>query len=122
MVAGNLQQAHVALEAARPVLQGILKRNDFSLLAVALVDFHDPMEALVEAAARGDDARVVALYAAAHAGMQAVEAQAQDAEIRAIRGHLDELLALARAGRRDALPAAGEQLKRSFAKVYLVRG
>lgn len=119
---GDLQRAHVALEAARPVLQGILKRNGFSLLAVALVDFHDPMEALVEAAARKDAARAVALHAAADASLRGVEAQANDADIQAIRTHLDELLALARSGRNDALPGKGDQLKRSFAKVYLARG
>jgi hypothetical protein len=36
---GDLSQAHVALEHVRPVFQDIFKRNNFSMLAVALVGF-----------------------------------------------------------------------------------
>ena len=33
-----------------PIFQDILKRNNFSLLAISLVDFHDVMETVIEAA------------------------------------------------------------------------
>jgi hypothetical protein len=41
---GNLPESHLAFEKIRPIFQDILKRNNFSLLAVSLVDFHDVME------------------------------------------------------------------------------
>lgn len=44
--AGDLKAAHYALEGFRPIFQEIFKRNGFSLLAITLVDFHDPMEKL----------------------------------------------------------------------------
>jgi len=47
---GELKQAHLDLEKVRPIFQDILKRNNFSLLAVYLVDFHDVMEKVIEAA------------------------------------------------------------------------
>jgi hypothetical protein len=122
LAAGELPRAHLTFEQARPLLQGMLKRNDFSLLAVALVDFHDPMELLLAAAAAKDSARIVALHPQVSEAFKAVEQQAGDPEIAAIRSNLDGLLALALAGNANALPAKADELKRSFVKVYLARG
>jgi len=119
---GDLQKAHLGLEEARPLLHGILKRNNFSLLAVALVDFHDPMELIVEAAERKDASKIGALYPQVSESLKVVEAQANDGDILAIRRHLEDLRALALAGKPEALSAKADQLKRSFAKVYLARG
>ncbi|MDD4989638.1 MAG: DUF2892 domain-containing protein, partial [Candidatus Pacebacteria bacterium] len=46
---GSLQEAHLSLESVRPLFQDILKRNNFSLLAISLVDFHDAMEKILTA-------------------------------------------------------------------------
>lgn len=119
---GDLPRAHLALEQARPILQDILKRNDFSLLAVALIDFHDAMELVIDAANAKDAAKVGALYNQVSESLKAVEAQANDAEIQAIRKNLDVVLDLAKAAKADALPAKADELKRSFVKVYLARG
>ena len=122
VTSGDLPRAHLALEEARPILQAILKRNGFSLLAVALVDFHDAMELVIDAANAKDAAKVGALYNQVSESLKAVEAQANDAEIQAIRKNLDSLLDLAKAAKTDALPAKADELKRSFVKVYLARG
>jgi Protein of unknown function (DUF2892) len=119
---GDLPRAHLALEQARPILQAILKRNGFSLLAVALVDFHDAMELVIDAANAKDAAKVSALYNQVSDSLKAVEAQANDTEIQAIRKNLDGVLDLAKAAKTDALPAKADELKRSFVKVYLARG
>ena len=119
---GDLQQAHLDLEQIRPVFQEMFKRNGFSMLAVALVDFHDAMELMLEAANARDSARLVALHAVVSDKLKAVEAEANDSEIQAIRNNLDGLAALARAARIEQLPAKGEELKSSFVKVYLKRG
>jgi len=119
---GDLPRAHVALEQARPILQAILKRNGFSLLAVALVDFHDAMELIIDAANAKNAGKVGALYNQVSDSLKAVEAQANDAEIQTIRKNLDGVLDLAKAVKADALPAKADELKRSFVKVYLARG
>ena len=119
---GDLQQAHLALEKVRPVFQQVFKRNGFSMLAVALVDFHDDMELMLEAAASKNADKLVALYPQVSDKLKAIEAEANDAEIQTIRQNLDALRALAEAKTLDALPAAGDALKTSFVKVYLKRG
>jgi hypothetical protein len=119
---GDLHQAHLDLEKVRPVFQEIFKRNGFSLLSVALVDFHDAMELMLDAANQKNTANLVALYPQVSDKLKAVEAEANDAEIQAIRSNLDALLALAQATSTDAMAAKGEQLKSSFIKVYLQRG
>ena len=119
---GDLPRAHLALEQARPILQDILKRNDFSLLAVALIDFHDAMELVIDAANAKEAAKVGALYNQASESLKRVEARANDAEIQAIRKNLDGVLDLAKAAKTGALPAKADELKRSFVKVYLARG
>jgi hypothetical protein len=119
---GDLQQAHLALEKVRPVFQQMFKRNGFSMLSVALVDFHDDMELMLEAAASKNADKLVALYPQVSDKLKAIEAEANDAEIQTIRKNLDALRTQAEAKTLDALPAAGDALKTSFVKVYLKRG
>ena len=119
---GDLHEAHLALEGVRPVFQNMFKRNGFSMLSVALVDFHDAMETILAPAAAKDAAGVVALHPAVSEKLKAVEAEQNDSEIQDIRKALETLLASAQAGEADALPALGEALKSSFVKVYLKRG
>jgi hypothetical protein len=119
---GDLHQAHLDLEKIRPVFQDIFKRNGFSLLAVALVDFHDAMELILDAANAKDAEKVKQLHPLLSDKFKPVELESNDAEIQAIRKNLDELLTLAQAGRLAALPAQADQLKSSFVKVYLKRG
>jgi hypothetical protein len=120
--AGDLQKAHLALEGVRPVFQDLFKRNGFSMLSVTLVDFHDAMELMLEAGIAKDAAKLQSLYPQVDAKMKAVEAEAGDADILAIRANLDALLKAAQQGDADALPKRADQLKSSFVKVYLQRG
>ena len=119
---GDLLQAHLDLEKVRPVFQDVFKRNGFSMLAVALVDFHDAMELILTAATEKDAAKVAALYPEISDKLKIVEAEANDDEIKAIRAALEDVLSTANAGQLDALPAKGDTLKTSFVKVYLKRG
>lgn len=119
---GDLHQAHLDLEKVRPVFQDMFKRNGFSMLAVALVDFHDAMELMLEAGNAKDDKKLITLYPEVSDKLKVVEAEANDAEIQLIRKNLDDLLAAAREARRDQLPATADALKTSFVKVYLKRG
>ena len=119
---GDLHQAHLDLEKVRPVFQELFKRNGLSLLAVALVDFHDAMELLLDAARARDGVKVQALYPSVSEKLQQVELQAQDSEIQAIRARLDAVKAAAESGSVGDLPGLSEQLKSSFVKVYLQRG
>lgn len=119
---GDLALAHKQLETVRPAFQEIFKRNGFSMLSISLVDFHDAMELIIDPANVKDGQQVVAIYPQVSEKLRAVEAEANDAEIQAIRASLDELLRLARSGATDALPAQAGKLKSSFVKVYLVRG
>jgi len=119
---GDLHAAHLDLEKVRPVFQDMFKRNGFSMLAIALVDFHDAMELALDAANAKNANKVIALYTQISEKLKVVEAEANDAEIQAIRQHLDALLALANESKNDQLAAKGEALKSSFVKVYLKRG
>lgn len=119
---GDLQQAHLALEGVRPVFQDLFKRNGFSMLSVTLVDFHDAMELMLEAGNAKDAARLQVLYPQVNDKMKAVEAEAGDAEIQAIRQNLDGLIKAAQDGQTETLPQRAEALKSSFVKVYLQRG
>ena len=122
---GDLHEAHLALEKVRPVFQDMFKRNGFSMLAVALVDFHDAMELMLDAAAARDAQKLTALYPEVSDKLKAIEAEAHDAEIQLIRKNLDALAALATmSGSKalEALPPAADTLKTSFVKVYLQRG
>ena len=119
---GDLHEAHLALEKVRPVFQDIFKRNGFSMLAVALVDFHDEMELMLGAANAKNPEKLIALYPQVSEKLKAVETETNDADIQVIRKNLDGLLDLAKAAQTDQLPAKGDALKSSFVKVYLQRG
>jgi len=119
---GDLKQAHLDFEKIRPVLQDILKRNNFSLFAVYLVDFHDSMEVLIEKSDKKDAVGVLAAYGDSDGKLKSVEQEANDEEIKAIRAKLEELLGLAKGGKADELSKKAAELKSSFIKVYLKRG
>ena len=119
---GDLKAAHLGLEEVRPVFQEMFKRNGFSMLSVALVDFHDVMEKLLEAAAAKDPAKIGVLYAQASEKLKAVETESNDVDVAAIRRNLDDLDQLARNAQADQLPKKSDELKASFIKVYLKRG
>ncbi len=119
---GDLHEAHLALEKVRPVLQGMFKRDGFSMLSVTLVDFHDAMETILAPATAKDAAGIIATYPVVSDKLKAVEAEDNDQEIRAIRNALEGLLSSAQSGDADALPDRGDTLKASFIKVYLKRG
>ena len=119
---GDLKESHLDLEKVRPIFQDILKRNNFSLLTVTLVDFHDVMEKVIEAADAKDSAGVINTYLEANDKLNAIAAEANDAEIQAIRKNLDDIQTLAEQGKSEQLPAKAAELKSSFVKVYLERG
>jgi len=122
VMTGDLKAAHVNLEQVRPVFQDILKRNGFSLLAVYLVDFHDTMEKIIEAADAKDSNLVLEMYPVVNEKLVAVEEVANDAEIQAIRQNLEQLVSIAKSGNTETLPVKAAELKSSFVKVYLKRG
>lgn len=119
---GDLKQSHTSLEAVRPIFQDILKRNNFSLFAVALVDFHDAMEKIIAAADAKDAAQLLAVYPEVDIKLKAVEEVVNDPEIQNIRTKLEEVAALAENGQADLLSAKAAELKSAFVKVYLKRG
>lgn len=119
---GDMHQAHLDLEKVRPIFQEQFKRNGFSMLSVALVDFHDAMELMLDTANAKDAPKTLALYAQVNAKLLAVEAESNDSEIQVIRMQLETLNALAKEGKVDAMPSQADKLKTSFVKVYLKRG
>ena len=119
---GDLPATHKEFEAIRPIFQDILKRNGFSMLAVYLVDFHDAMEKVIAGADSKDASQVIAVYQEVSDKLKAVEDVANDAEIQTIRQKLEQVVASARSGNVEVLPAQGAELKSSFVKVYLKRG
>jgi hypothetical protein len=119
---GELKKVHLELEKVRLIFQEMFKRNGFSMLSLALVDFHEAMETLLDAANAKSQDKVKAVYTQADEKLKAVEQTVNDPEIQTIRKNLDELLNLAVSGKLDALPAKAEELKKSFVKVYLQRG
>jgi len=119
---GDLKAAHLSFETIRPIFQDILKRNNFSILAVTLVDFHDAMEKIIAAADAEDAVGLLAVYPEVDTKLKAVEETANDVEIQAIRAKLEEVAALAKAGQTDTLSSKASELKSAFVKVYLKRG
>ena len=119
---GDLKAMHLEFEKIRPITQEMFKRNGFSMLAITLVDFHDSMEKVLDKANAKDPNGVVIAYDEANSKLAAVEQEANDSEIQAIRKNLDDILQLARDGKSDQLPTKASELKSSFVKVYLVRG
>ena len=119
---GELKQAHLDLEKVRPIFQDILKRNNFSLLAVYLVDFHDVMEKVIEAADAKNAKWVIESYVEADEKLKAVEEVMNDSEIQAIRKNLDAVKSLAEQNNMETIAETAANLKSSFVKVYLKRG
>lgn len=119
---GDLPEAHLDFEKIRPIFQDILKRNNLSLLAVSLVDFHDVMETVIVAADKKDTKGVLSAYIDADAKLQAVEEVANDSEIQDIRRNLDAVKTLAEENTMETISDKAAELKSSFIKVYLKRG
>jgi hypothetical protein len=119
---GDLAAAHTQLEQVRAIFQEMFKRNNFSMLAMNLVDFHDAMEKLIDDGSKKDAALTIEHYAEANRYLTAVEADLNDADVQAIRQNLNTLLKLAQDGKVDDLAAQAAALKQSFLKVYLIRG
>ncbi len=119
---GDLKKSHLALESVRPIFQDILKRNDFSMLAVALVDFHDAMEKIIAAADAKDSEKLLAVYPEVDGKLKTVEEIVNDSEIQNIRTKLEEVVTMAKNKQTDLLSAKAAELKSAFVKVYLKRG
>ncbi len=116
---GNLTEAHTKLEGVRPIFQNILNRNGLLPLSVALVDFHDVMELVLDAANQKNAPKVLEVYPMADEKLKAVEAIRSEPGIEAIRTNLDEVRSLAKENKSDELPAKAGDLKASYVKVYL---
>jgi hypothetical protein len=116
---GNLTEAHKTLEGVRPIFQGILTRDNLLPLSVALVDFHDTMELVLDAANNKDAAGVIEVYPKADEKLRAVESISDESGIKAIRGNLDAVMNLAKENKTAELPAKAADLKASYVKVYL---
>ena len=119
---GDLKKSHLDFEKVRPIFQDILKRNNFSLLAISLVDFHDVMEGVIDAADNKDIPALEKAYLVADEKLKAVEIEANDPEIQAIRKNLEEVRSLVIENKLENLSAKAADLKASFVKVYLKRG
>lgn len=119
---GNLKQSHLDFEKVRPIFQDILKRNNFSLLSISLVDFHDVMETVIDAADNKDITWVSEAYLIADEKLKAIETEANDEEIQAIRKNLEEVRSLAEQNKLETISTKAADLKASFVKVYLKRG
>jgi hypothetical protein len=116
---GNLTDAHSKLEEIRPIFQKILTRNGLLPLSVALVDFHDVMENVLDAADNKDAAKVLEVYPMADEKLRTVEAISSEPGIKAIRANLDDIMSLAKENKAEELPAKAGDLKTSYVKVYL---
>ncbi len=116
---GNLTDAHKMLEEVRPIFQKILTRNGLLPLSVALVDFHDVMELVLDGANKKDASKVEEVYPKADEKLRAVEAISSEPGIMSIRANLDEVLSLAKENKTAELPAKAGELKASYVKVYL---
>lgn len=119
---GDLKQSHTSFEAVRPIFQDILKRNNFSMLEVTLVDFHDAMEKIISAADAKDSTQLLSVYSEVDTKLKAVEEIVNDSEIQNIRTKLEETVSLAKDEKTDLLSAKAVELKNAFVKVYLKRG
>lgn len=116
---GNLTQAHTKLEGVRPIFQKILIRSGLLPLSVALVDFHDVMEQVLDGANKKDASMVLEVYPKADEKLRAVEAISSEPGIKSIRASLDEVMDLAKENKAEELPAKAGDLKASYVKVYL---
>jgi len=116
---GNLTETHSKLEGVRPIFQKILTRNGLLPLSVALVDFHDVMEEVLDGANNKDASMVLEVYPKADEKLKAVEAISSEPGIKSIRANLDEVMNLAKENKAEELPAKAGDLKASYVKVYL---
>jgi len=116
---GNLTQAHKKLEEVRPIFQKILSRNGLLPMSVALVDFHDVMELVLDAANNKDASMVLEVYPKADEKLRALEAISGEPGIKSIRANLDGVMSLAKENQTAELPAKAGELKASYVKVYL---
>jgi Protein of unknown function (DUF2892) len=119
---GDLVATHKALEAIRPIFQDIFKRNGFSMTSIALIDFHDIMEVIIEWADNKDTNKIIETYPLADEKLKEVEWDLNDEWIQAIRKNLDTMLDMAKNNQLEWLEKQGADLKASFVKVYLIRG
>jgi len=119
---GDLPATHTRLEEIRGIEQEMFKRNGFSMLAVALVDFHDIMEVVIAWADAKDTQKILDTYPIADEKLKAIELELNDEGIQAIRKNLDTILDMARNNQVDTLAKLWADLKASFVKVYLVKG
>lgn len=121
----NLQDSHIKLEWVRNITQDILKRNWFSMLNIALVDFHDVMEILIESSDEKDAKKIIENYQVANEKLNEVEKYLNNEWVKSIRSNLEILLETAKNSenyqiKKDLLPKIAQDLKSSFIKVYLV--
>lgn len=119
---GDLPSTHKKLEEVRPLFQTMFKRNGFSMFALILTDFHDAMEKNIEAADAKNSEGVIKTYEESNKLLLQIEAESQTTDIKVIRTNLDELLQLAKEGKKDELSKKAAALKGSFVKVYLQKG
>lgn len=119
---GDLPTTHKRLEEIRGIEQEMFKRNWFSMLAVALVDFHDIMEEVIAWADTKDVQKIISTYPIADEKLKEIELELNDAGIQTIRKNLDTLLDMAKNNQLDALVKQWADLKASFVKVYLIKG
>ena len=118
---GDLGEAHTTLEGIRPIFNELLRRNDLSLLSVALVDFHDSMELVIEAGDVENSERVIEHYTIADTKLKVVETELNNEGVQAIRTQLDTMLDLATEGKTSELPNQAAKLKMSYVTVYLTQ-
>ena len=119
---GDLPTTHKRLEEIRTIEQEIFKRNGFSMLAVALVDFHDIMEEIIAWADAKDIQKIISTYPIADEKLKEIEAELNDQWIQTIRKDLDTILDMAKSNQIDSLGKQWAKLKASFVKVYLIKG
>ncbi len=120
--AGDLGQTHKKLEEVRPIFQELFKRNGFSMESMALVDFHDIMEALIASADLKDAQGVLSGYVIASDSLKIVEKEDTSEGIRKIRTALETLKQDAEKQNVDALKGDAAELKKQFIAVYLLKG
>jgi hypothetical protein len=119
---GDLPETHKKLELIRPIFQEMFKRNGFSMLSMALVDFHDIMEKLITAADGKDAKQLLEVYPEANSALQIIEKEDTSSDIQVIRKNLDDLRNIAESGQIEKLSAKAAELKAGFIKVYLQKG
>ncbi|MFA5916956.1 MAG: DUF2892 domain-containing protein [Candidatus Gracilibacteria bacterium] len=117
---GDLSVAHKNFEEVRTIFQNILKRNNFSMLNIALVDFHDVMEVLIDASDKKDLQKIIATYPEADTKLKDVENYlSNNADVKIIRANLENLVNNAKENTGADLSKLAQDLKASFIKVYL---